>query len=384
MSGAKITNGVDDDIDVEDRAEDDEDGPTFGNADLNAPEGASEDEADVDMGDEDMEGLSGGLTNPNNIMYQDFFAPPPHKRVNKKGRPHPHNFPSRAPNTLLREDDRTDNDVDRTISAVHRDLFSESPEPDSDAAAEPKDDPSDPRARRSTHEKRQSRLAEEIRRLEAANVAKRNWTLQGEARANDRPVNSLLEEDLDFERAGKPVQPVTQEVTEDIEALVKRRILAKEFDEVIRRRPDSLAPEAVRRGKADFEIEDTKSGKGLAEVYEEEHLKRTDPNYVDARDAKLKKEHQEIEGLWRDVEARLDALSSWHYKPKPPQMQVEVRVDAPVVSLEDARPTVGSEVGGSLLAPQEVYRAGEEKEKGEVSTKGGQILSREELTKDEK
>jgi len=383
-SGAKITNGADDDeMDDETGAEDEEEGPTFGNADLNAPEGASEDEADHDMGDEDMEGLSGGLTNTNNIMYQNFFAPPPQKRVNRKGRPHPHNFPSKTPNTLFQEDDRAD-DVDRTISVVHRDIFSESPEPDSDAAAEPRADPSDPRSRRSTHEKRQSRLAEEIRRLEAANVTKRNWTLQGEARANDRPVNSLLEEDLDFERAGKPVQPVTQEVTEDIEALVKRRILAKEFDEVTRRRPDSLAPEALRRGKAEFEIEDTKSGKGLAEVYEEEHLKRTDPNYVDARDERLEKEYKEIEGLWRDVEARLDALSSWHYKPKPPQMQVEVRVDAPVVSLEDARPTVGSEVGGSLLAPQEVYRAGEEKGKGEVATKGGQILSREELTKDEK
>jgi U3 small nucleolar RNA-associated protein MPP10 len=139
----------------------------------------------------------------------------------------------------------------------------------------------------------------------------------------------------------------------------------------------------ARRGR--FELEDTKPTQGLAEMYEEEHLKRTDPNYVDVRDEKLKKEHREIEALWRDVSARLDALSSWHYKPKPAAPNLEVRVDAPAISMEDARPTTGGEVAGaSILAPQEVYAPGEEKERGEVVTKGGLPVNREEMSRDEK
>jgi U3 small nucleolar RNA-associated protein MPP10 len=36
---------------------------------------------------------------------------------------------------------------------------------------------------------------------------------------------------LDFERAGKPVPIVGEETREEIDALIKRRILAEEFDE---------------------------------------------------------------------------------------------------------------------------------------------------------
>lgn len=195
-------------------------------------------------------------------------------------------------------------------------------------------------------------------------------------------MNSLLEEDLDFERAGKPVPVITEEVKEEIEALIKRRILAEEFDEIKRRRPDDLAV-PVRRGR--FELDDTKSGKGLAEIYEEEHLRETDPNFVDARDEKLKKEHAEIEAMWKGIRAKLDSLSSWHYKPKPAAPNLEIRVDAAAITMEDARPTAGGEVAGaSMLAPQELYKPGEEKDKSEIVTKSGMPIAHDELTREQK
>lgn len=244
-------------------------------------------------------------------------------------------------------------------------------------------DPADPKSRRSTHEKRQAKIAREIQRLEAANVAKRDWQLMGEAKSFDRPMNSLLEEDLDFERAGKPVPVITAEVSESIEELIKRRILNQEFDEIIRRRPDNLATGPVRRGQ--FELDDTKAAKGLAEIYEEEHLKQIDPNFVDARDEKLKKEHAEIEALWKSVSAKLDSLSSWHYKPKPAAPNLEIRVDAPAIEMEDARPTAGGDVAGaSMLAPQELYKPGDEKNNAEVVTKSGMPVAREEMTREQK
>ncbi|EKG21942.1 Mpp10 protein [Macrophomina phaseolina MS6] len=360
-------------------SEDEEDGPTFGNMDLNAPEGASDDEDDASVEEGEMDGM-GDMGNANNIMYSDFFAPPAKKASKKKkGRPHPHNFPSAGQKATSAPNDE---EVERTMAAVHRDLFEES-DGDDDASDLSDVDRDDPKARKSTHERRQAKLAEEIRRLEAQNVQKREWTLSGEARAADRPVNSLLEEDLDFERAGKPVPVITAEISEDIESLIKRRIIAREFDEVTRRRPDDLATGPVRRGR--FELDNTQSQKGLAEEYEEEHLRKTDPNYVDIKDEKLKKEHREIEALWRDVSAKLDALSSWHYKPKPASANLEIRTDAAAITMEDARPTAAGDIGGaSMLAPQEMYKPGEEKTKGEVVTKGGLPVAREEMSREEK
>lgn len=40
-----------------------------------------------------------------------------------------------------------------------------------------------------------------------------------------RPVNSLLEEDLEFERVVKPVPVVTEESVSSLEELIKMRIL---------------------------------------------------------------------------------------------------------------------------------------------------------------
>ncbi|KAH9876298.1 hypothetical protein J1614_004177 [Plenodomus biglobosus] len=375
MSGkSKAQDGADD----MDDDESDAGGPTFGNADLNAPEGDSDDDEEFEEGD--LDGMDDGM-NANNIMYADFYAPPAKKvgkNKKKRGRPNPHNFPEKQaePEAI------TEEDVEGTMARVHRDLFEDDDDVESNGDLSDLD-PSDPKSRRSTHERRQAKLAEEIRKLEAANVAKREWQLSGEARAADRPLNSLLEENLEFERAGKPVPIITAEVSEDIEALIKRRIIAGEFDEVLRRRPDDLATGPVRRGR--FELDDTKSGKGLAEMYEEDLLKETDPNYVDAKDEKLKKEHDEISALWKSLSAKLDSLSSSHFKPKPAAPNLEIRVDAPAIEMEDARPTAGGEVAGaSMLAPQEVYKPGEEKSKTEVVTSAGMPVAREEMTKEEK
>lgn len=383
MPGAIANSNAEPDIEDEHSGDDDE-GPTFGDMDLDAPEGASDQEGDTDDEDEISLDDPNDLSNANNIMYADFFAPPPAKASKKKGRPMPHNFPSKSDNP--QESQIEEDDIKRTMAAVHRDIFSDEEEDEGDAADE---EPTnyDLDSRRSTHERRQAALLAEIRKLEAQNVAKRSWTLSGEARANDRPLNSLLEEDLEFERAGKPVPVITQEVSEDIEAMIKRRILNREFDEVLRRRPDEILTGPLGRRGALPEVDDAKSKKGLAEMYEEEYQRRTDPNYVDPRDEKLKKEHREIEQAWKEIASQLDSLCSWHYRPQPVEMSVQVRTDAPAVGMEDARPSGVGGVGvgeASQLAPQEVYRSGQEKEKDEVVSKGGEVLKRDELTRDQK
>ena len=356
---------------VVEESEDDDEGPTFGDVDLNGPDISDDDDSASGAQLDDI----GAMNNTNDIKYADFFAPPPSKASKSSRR-------RALPKTQPPPGPTTEDDVQRTISAVRRDIFEDDLTPDEEGA------PSDANDHRSSHQRRQAALTAEIRRLEAASVAKRDWTLSGEARAADRPINSLLEEDLDFERTGKPIPVITQEVSEDIEALIKRRIIAREFDEVVRRRPGNLVTGSSDPRRGRFELDDSKPQQSLAEIYEAEHLKAVDPEgYTDKGDEKLKREHAKIEEMWKEVSAKLDALSSWHYKPKPPSASINVVADVPAISMEDARPTAGGEVGReSMLAPQEIYKPGEGKRsKEEVLKKGsGLPVGREEMTRDEK
>jgi U3 small nucleolar RNA-associated protein MPP10 len=377
---AAVMNVEDESADEDDE---DEDGPTFGDAELNAPDSDSDRDEDAHID----EGVSGGGDNTNDILYKDFFEPPPRKVG--KGERQASFLARQARKSKQPYEDDAEAEMERAIANVRRDLFEDNSEHEYSGDVLSDADPSEPKSRKSAHERRQAKLAEEIRKLEAASVAKREWTLSGEARAADRPLNSLLGEDLDFERTGKPVPVITAEVSESIEELIKRRILAQEFDEVIRRRPDSESvPSDVRRGA--FELDDSKPQQSLAEMYEEEHIKATNPDtYMSKVDDKLKKQHQEIELLWKDVSAKLDALSSWHYKPKPPAPSLTVVADVATISMEDAQPTTagGMAGGASMLAPQEIYKAGKEKDsiaKGEVVPKTGVPVARQEMTREEK
>lgn len=344
-------------------SEDSDAGPTFGDA------GLGDDDSDEELEDNDM---GADWLDTNDIKYDDFFAPPPRKASKKKARPLPKTQPTAAP---------TDADVERAISDVRRDLFEDfSDEADSDVDM----DAGEAEGGRSTHEKQKAKIADEIRRLETANVAKKEWMLAGEARAPQRPLNSLIEEDLEFERVGKPVPVVTNETSEEIEQLIKRRIIAKEFDEVVRRLPDSIRQHDISRGRV--EVDQTKPQQSLAELYENDHLRATDPSYVDQKNEKLKKEHAEIAQLWKSTSSQLDALSNWHYKPSVPQPNINVITDVATVMMEDARPGGSAVVGEQgTLAPQEVYHPKDGAGLGgEVVLKNGVSVAKDEMSREEK
>ena len=346
-------------------------GPTFSDVDL---EGDSSEE-DADESSFQLEDGNGG--NTNDIKYEDFFAPPArplHKVQDARSR-----RPTKSQHESMAIDDEAR--MKRTIDAVHRDLFEDELSNHSDGS----DHRSEPM---SSHEKRRSALKAQILALEAASVAKRDWKLSGEARAIERPINSLLEEDLEFERAGKPVPVITAAVSEEIEALIKRRILAQEFDEVPKRMPEPgalTAPEA-RRGR--LELDDKKSGVGLADLYEDERLRATDPGYVDKRDASLKAQHEAIENAWKHVSVKLDALSSWHFRPKPPDVSVKTIEDVARITMEDPRPAgvVGILNDEGRLAPQEIFRVGdkETREEGVVVGGVGGLVAKQEMSREQK
>lgn len=157
-------------------------------------------------------------------------------------------------------------------------------------------------------------LREQINELESENVAKKDWVLMGEATSKGRPHNSLLEEDLEFERLMKAVPVITEETVQGLEERIKARILEGRFDDVVRLRPVDDKPFLPSRF---FELQDTKSSQSLAQIYEDEYIAARSGGVAgEDRDGKLKKEHDEIDKLWENICGKLDALCNAHFIPK--------------------------------------------------------------------
>ncbi|KAI9063034.1 Mpp10 protein [Trametes sanguinea] len=203
----------------------------------------------------------------------------------------------------------------------------------------------------STYEKRMAALREEIAALEAENVGQKDWTLMGEATSRSRPQNSLLEEDLEFERVMKSVPVITEEVVHTLEERIKARILDNQFDDVVRKRPVDDKPFLPSRF---FELQDTKSKQSLAEIYEDEYTAAQSGGVAgEDRDGKLKKEHEEIEKMWDSICSKLDALSNAHFTPKAPKATITTVSNVAAATLESALPTTKATT--TMLAPEEVY-----------------------------
>ncbi|KAI0078906.1 Mpp10 protein [Panus rudis PR-1116 ss-1] len=225
-----------------------------------------------------------------------------------------------------------------TIDRLKDDLFAE-------------EDERDPQAGLTTYQRRMAELQEEIAQLEAENVAKKHWTLMGEASSRARPQNALLEEDLEFERVMKAVPVITEETVQGLEERIKQRILDNQFDDVVRKRPVDDKPFLPSRI---LELQDTKSKQSLAEIYEEEYFAAQAGGLAgEDRDGKLKKEHAEIERLWENICSKLDALSNAHFTPKAPKATISTVANVAAATMESALPT--SKATTTMLAPEEVY-----------------------------
>jgi U3 small nucleolar RNA-associated protein MPP10 len=74
------------------------------------------------------------------------------------------------------------------------------------------------------------KLEEQTKQLESEVLAEKPWAMRGETSATARPLNSLLEATPQFEVSSKVAPIVTQEHSESIEAVIKQRILAEDWD----------------------------------------------------------------------------------------------------------------------------------------------------------
>ncbi|RCV36385.1 hypothetical protein SETIT_7G314400v2 [Setaria italica] len=211
----------------------------------------------------------------------------------------------------------------------------------------------------STHEKERLKMRAKIEQMEKANLEPSTWTMQGEVTASSRPKNSALEVDLDFEHNVRPAPVITEEVTASLEEMIKKRIAEGHFDDV--EKPSLLPSKAPREHK---ELDESKSKKGLAELYEDDYAQKSGiaPAPLSISD-ELKKE---ANTLFKRVCLKLDALSHFHFAPKPVIEDMSVQANVPALAMEEIAPVAVSDA--AMLAPEEIFEGkGDVKEEGELT-----------------
>ncbi|KAG1671302.1 hypothetical protein FOA52_010874 [Chlamydomonas sp. UWO 241] len=213
----------------------------------------------------------------------------------------------------------------------------------------------------STHERRLARLNERVFELETAATAEKAWQLRGEADARGRPLNSALEVDMDFDTTVRGAPAVTEEATADVEAMIKKRIADGRWDDVIRVVPPPL--EKVSRA---IDLDDGKSKKGLGELYEDVFTKAAVGGSATDKDDKIR---SEAKALFQALVSKLDALSHFHYAPKPVVEELAIRSDVAAVLMEEAAPVVVSvasmRTAGEAFKPE--HKGAEPRAEAELS-----------------
>ncbi|XP_051235777.1 U3 small nucleolar ribonucleoprotein protein MPP10 [Dicentrarchus labrax] len=217
---------------------------------------------------------------------------------------------------------------------------------------------------KSSFEKRQEKMTEKIKELESAALGEKPWQLSGEVTAQTRPENSMLEEDVEFEQTSRFAPAITEETTLQIEDIIKQRIKDQAFDDVVRKEKPK---EEVFEYKKRLTLDHEKSKQSLAEIYEQEYLKQNQQKTEEENPS-----HVEIQKLMDTLFLKLDALSNFHFTPKPPVPEVKVVSNLPSIAMEEVAPVSASD--GTLLAPEEI------KEKN----KAGDILGDTEKTSTDK
>ncbi|CDH50853.1 mpp10 protein [Lichtheimia corymbifera JMRC:FSU:9682] len=319
-----------------------------------------EDEDDIDY-DEDLEEVDDededddALVDASEMTFKDFFLAPAKRRGGAKPEKKKVQFADEEPSNDEDEADVMDEDDDEEQEPKTRSLFEDDEEEEEDNTT-------------SAHEKRLERIQEQIEQFEQENIQDKHWTLKGETDAKARPVNSLLEEDLEFEQSVKPVPVITQEVTSALEEIIKKRILDNQFDDVERKQDPQERPFLPSKK---IDISDERSKKSLAELYEEDYMKQKTGDTTNEKDAALEQEHQAITDLFNELCGKLDSLSNFHFTPKQPKADLNIVSDAPAISMEEAMPVNMSDA--TLLAPEEVY-----------DKKRGEVKSKEEMTQEER
>jgi U3 small nucleolar RNA-associated protein MPP10 len=203
-----------------------------------------------------------------------------------------------------------------------------------------------------------AKLEEEIADIESKQIDQKHWTLTGEVTSKNRPLNSLLEADVELpfgHMAEKRLDESIETMADandfdpenpekpnffDIELIIRQRVADRTFDDVLRRKVETVIhdqkPEDAHEG-LDFE----KSQLGLAEVYAKQYEK--DIFNQSAETEKTSYEKEQAKQVFAKLMHKLDSLTNYNFAPRPPMVKkpgTEGTKDLPAMKLEEPIPLI--------------------------------------------
>lgn len=269
------------------------------------------------------------------VMFEDFFDPPDDNEQSKA-------------EESDEEDMEGDDDFDpREVDVPNQGKESRILEEASDSSEDSNDEEEVTPKVKTPFEHRMEQEKNRIKKLEKDSLAEKPWQLSGETSAAKRPENSLLEEHLQFDFISRAAPLVTEESTKNLEEIIRTRIRNESWDDVVRKVKPTEQPFEFKRR---ITLEHEKSKASLAQVYEQEYLKKVQGDVEEKEDPA----HTEIKRLARSLYHKLNALSSFNFTPTAPEPELKIINNLPAVTVEEAIPTAVNE--STLLAPEEVVQ----------------------------
>jgi U3 small nucleolar RNA-associated protein MPP10 len=251
-------------------------------------------------------------------------------------------FDDGDPNDIAQEDD--DEDVSDEDDDSDKDVSDEAPE-------QPQ--------RLGALARRLAQLEEEISNIETQQVSDKHWTMTGEVSAKNRPVNSLLEANVELpfgHMASKRLDESVDLMVDDFDAenpdkpkfdidlIIRQRVADGTFDDIIKRKIETVLVDNKPRDQyegLDFE----KSQLGLAEVYAKQYEKDIFNQSEETEKSNWEKE--EAKKVFAKLMHKLDCLTNYNFAPRPPVIRKGDVKDLPAMKLEEPIPLI---VSSSLRA----------------------------------